>query len=108
MTEIAVSRHGVPIRLTDERWAHILEEHAELNGQRQEVLATVSAAERVLAGNEAELFAIRMVAQDRALVVVYKEPGKADGFVITAFLTSQVAKLERRQQLWPQPPSQIT
>ena len=30
MTESVKSVHGVTIRLTDERWAHITEEHAEL------------------------------------------------------------------------------
>ncbi len=32
--EIVVSPHGVHIRLTDERWAHITEEHSELAGMR--------------------------------------------------------------------------
>ncbi len=30
MSDIAISKNGVAIRLTDERWAHISEEHAEL------------------------------------------------------------------------------
>ncbi len=30
MTHSVSSRNEVPIRLTDERWAHIVEEHAEL------------------------------------------------------------------------------
>ena len=47
MTECALSRNGVPIRLTDERWAHIVEEHAELAGLCPEVLETIAGAERV-------------------------------------------------------------
>jgi hypothetical protein len=30
--EIALSTNGVPIRLSDERWAHIVENHDELAG----------------------------------------------------------------------------
>lgn len=66
MTTVVPSRFGVPIRLTDERWAHIVEEHSELAGLREEVLQTVCDAERVLAGPAGECFAIRTV-----------EPGKA-------------------------------
>jgi hypothetical protein len=38
MTEVVVSKNAVPIRLTDERWAHITEEHNELAGLRLNVL----------------------------------------------------------------------
>jgi hypothetical protein len=36
--ETVLSKNVVPIRLTDERWAHITEEHCELAGQRVEIL----------------------------------------------------------------------
>lgn len=29
MTETVLSKNNIPIRLTDERWAHITEEHCE-------------------------------------------------------------------------------
>jgi len=32
-----LSKHGIPIRLTDERWSHITEEHSELTGMRMNV-----------------------------------------------------------------------
>jgi len=50
-----MSRHGVPIRLTDERWAHITEEHGELSGMRDAVLDAVTIAVRVFAGTAGEL-----------------------------------------------------
>jgi hypothetical protein len=53
MTEIVTARSGVPIRLTDERWGHIVEEHCELAGLRTEVLETVSDSERVLSATPA-------------------------------------------------------
>lgn len=103
MTGTARSRAGVPIRLPDERWAHIVEEHCELAGLREAVLETIAQAEAVLAGNAGELFAVRTVEPGKALVVAYREVGPDDGFIITAFLTRQLAKLFRRQQVWPSP-----
>jgi hypothetical protein len=97
---VANSVNGVPIRLTDERWAHITEEHGELAGQRQEVLETISHPQRVVAGNAGELLAVRKVEAGRWLVAVYRE-FRDDGFVITAFLTRRHAGLNRRKQLWP-------
>jgi hypothetical protein len=101
MFDSATSRSGVPVRLTDERWSHIVEEHSELDGMRAEALQTIYDAERVVIGGAGELLAIRMVAAGKALIVVYRETSADDGFVITAFLTRRLARLDRRQQIWP-------
>ncbi|MEX0612369.1 MAG: hypothetical protein WD738_20340 [Pirellulales bacterium] len=98
---IVVSRNGVPIRLTDERWQHKMEEHAELAGLRQEVLKAITNGERVLSGSAGELMAVRMIEPGKALVVVYREMNADDEFVITAFLTRRLRSLERRAQIWP-------
>ena len=45
MTDIAISRRGVPIRLNDESWEHIACEHLELAGLRAEVLKSITEAE---------------------------------------------------------------
>ncbi len=95
-----MSKNGVPIRLTDERWAHITEEHNELAGMRLDVLETVTQPSRILAGGEGALLAVREVEVGKYLVVVYRELVD-DGFIITAFLTRKVNSLNRRQQLWP-------
>ncbi len=100
MTSVATSKNGLPIRLTDERWSHITEEHCELAGLRLEVLEAIVEPERVLAGNAGEKLAVREHEPEKFLVVAYRE-GATDGFVITAFLTRRVRSLERRQQLWP-------
>ncbi len=92
MTPSVLSRNGVPIRLTDERWAHIAEEHCELADMRLEVLDAVSEPERVLAGGAGELLAVRGVEPGKFLVAVYRELGD-NGFVITAFLTRPVGPL---------------
>ncbi|MGH2589095.1 MAG: hypothetical protein ACRDJE_29585 [Dehalococcoidia bacterium] len=100
MAESVVSRFGISIRLTDERSAHIIEEHGELAGVRADVLDAVESAERVLAGGSGELLATREVTPGKRLVVVYRE-GNDDGFITTAFLTRRIRSLDRRQQLWP-------
>ena len=61
MLETVSSKNGVLIRLTDERWAHITEEHCELAGLRLEVLETVANPSRVLAGGKGELLAVREI-----------------------------------------------
>lgn len=100
--EIVPSKNGVPIRLTDERWLHITEEHAELAGYYFEVLETVQDPEAIYEGKAEELLAIKEVEPGKYLVAVYKEASKEDGFVITAFLTRGIKQIERRTKLWPQ------
>ena len=100
MTEITKSKNGVIIRLTDERWSHICEEHAELAGLKLDVLEAVAEPERILAGGAGELLALKKQTDGKILVAVYREEA-GDGFVITAFLTRREASLNRRKQLWP-------
>jgi len=107
VTETVISKSGVAIRLTDERWSHVSEEHAELAGRKFEVMETVGDPERVLAGSAGELLALRRQSDGRTLVVVYREQ-QTDGFIITAFLTRREASLKRRKHLWPQPKSSAT
>lgn len=100
MINAVTSKNGVTIRLTDERWTHIAEEHCELAGLRPEMLETVFRPDRILAGGDGELLALREVEQGKFLVVVYREL-MGDGFIITAFLTRRVRSLAKRKQLWP-------
>jgi hypothetical protein len=90
----------VAIRLTDERWTHISEEHAEVAGLRLNVLETVANPDRIVVGSAGELLALRTQADGKILVVVYRE-GRNDGFIITAFLTRRVGSLNRRKPVWP-------
>ena len=57
----AISKNNISIRLPDERWAHILEEHSELKGMRSQILETVTQPARILAGGAGEQLAIREV-----------------------------------------------
>ena len=100
MIEMVLSKNKVPIRLTDERWSHIVEEHSELAGMRLEVLEAVVNPSRILAGKAGELLAVRKAVAGKNLVAVYRE-FKNDGFIITAFITSKAKLLNRRDQIWP-------
>jgi hypothetical protein len=100
MTTTVTSKNEIPIRLTDERWTHITQEHAELTDLRDEVMKAIAEPVRVAEGGAGELLAVRELQLGKYLVVVYRE-GVGDGFVITAFLTRRIRSLERRKQLWP-------
>ena len=100
MTDVVLSKQDIPIRLSDERWSHITEEHCELSGMRLDILETVANPLRIVAGQMGECLAIREIQPGKYLVVVYREL-IADGFVITAFLTRRIKTLDRRILIWP-------
>lgn len=96
-----VSRNGVPIRLTEERWFHIVENHDDLAGHYEDVLGTVEDPEVILQGDAGAFVAARRVAGRRHLAVVYKELTADDGFVVTAYFTRRLAQrtvVWRKQQ----------
>ena len=84
--DIANSVNGVPIRLTYERWYHIVENHDEMASYFHDVLETVAGPEFVVRGNAGTLKAGRSLGKRKWLVVVYREVSRHDGFVITAYL----------------------
>jgi hypothetical protein len=100
MIETVLSVNNIPIRLTDEPWAHITEEHCELAGLRLEVLEVIANPQRLLAGGAGEILAVQEYSTEKYLIVVYRELEK-DDFVITSFLTTKTNPLNRRKQLWP-------
>jgi hypothetical protein len=100
VTSIAVSWTVVPIRLTDERWSHIVTAHLELARMRDNVLLAISAADRIVTAADGARMAIRTMESRKALVAVNPELMR-DGFIITAFVTKRFAALDRRPQLWP-------
>ncbi|KAF5428727.1 hypothetical protein C5S39_10680 [Candidatus Methanophagaceae archaeon] len=100
--DVVRSKTYVPIRLTEERWFHITEEHSEMAGYYFEVLEEMEEPEAIYEGKKGECIAVREIENGKYIVVIYKELSKEDGFVITAFLTRQRKKLERRQKIWPQ------
>jgi hypothetical protein len=90
---------GKTIRLTDERWVHIVEGHPEMAGYLNEVLLAVDSPDLVVEGGNNELLALLYERPDKLLVVVYKEESN-DGFIITAFFTSKIDQLLERKIQW--------
>jgi hypothetical protein len=61
MTDTVTSKNGLPIRLTDERWEHIENEHGELAGLRAAVLGAVADPKRIVEGGGGKLLAVREI-----------------------------------------------
>ena len=80
MNAIALSRNGVPIRLSDERWQHIVMRHSDLDGKQLEVLAAISSPVRIISGDADELLTLLELEPGKWLVVVYRELVD-DGFI---------------------------
>jgi hypothetical protein len=103
MASVITSVNEIPIRLTEERWIHIVENHNEVAGYYDKVLEAVANPSWVLQGYHDEMWAILKIQENKVLLVVYKEIKlQNDGFIITAFFTSQIEKLKRRKILWTQ------
>jgi hypothetical protein len=100
MMDVAVSIEGVPIRLTHERWFHIVENHDDVAGYYDDILETVENPDLVLRGYRGTLIAVRHYGRRRYLMVVYRQVSADDGFIITAYFTS---KLDRRHIVWRKP-----
>jgi hypothetical protein len=96
----ATSVNGVPIRLTDERWEHIIRNRDNLIGLEAEVLRAVTEPDLVVEGDEGALMAVRSGILDKSLIVVYREVSREDGFIITAWLTSRPQRVVRRPAKW--------
>ena len=95
------SKNNIPIRLTEERWLHITEEHSEMAGYYFDVLEIIENPEVIYQGKAGESIAIREVEKEKFLLVIYKEISQEDGFVVTAFLTRRKKQIEKRKKLWP-------
>ena len=96
--EIVHSVHGVPIRLTTERWGHIVEARDELEGQRRDVLDVVQHPDWITQGYRGSLVAWKGYGRRGFLAVVYREVSAKDGFIITAYFTR---KPNKDKKIWP-------
>ncbi len=95
--DIALSVTGVPIRLTEERWSHIVMTHDYMSEYHEDVLRTIDQPDLILRGSYGSLTAVRGYGQNRYLAVVYRELSDDDGFVVTAYF---VRRIDRRKIVW--------
>jgi hypothetical protein len=97
--DIVTSKNRVPIRLTEERWFHITENHDDLAGHYDDVLYAIEDPDYIIEGYRKALIALKKIARNKFLAVVYREISRQDGFVITAYFTSKI-DLEKEVILW--------
>ncbi len=94
--EIITDYRGRAVRLTEERWAHILT-HPEIVGQRERLIETLVRPDFVIAALKDEmahtyhrLYETTPVTRKFLVVAVKMEEG--DAFVLTAYYTSRLKK----------------
>ena len=97
--DIIESKNGVPIRLTAERWPHIIENHDDLAGYYDNVLNVVEEPDHIIKGYKAAFIVLKEIEKGKFLAIVYKERSKEDGFIITSYFTSTI-KLEKEAIVW--------
>jgi predicted transcriptional regulator len=106
--EVAESTNKIRIRITDERWAHVVESHDYMAGNRDLVLETIEDPDSIVTGRKGELIALRHYQAtsitEKHVVVVYRE-FENDGFLITAFMTSTPETILRKGVIWQKPPT---
>ena len=100
--KIVRSRNNIPIRLTDERWQHIVRRHPEMDTFQERDLETVSQPSQIDEDDYGTLLAIRFYSEtpltSKYLIAVYREVQLDDGFILTAYLASRLST--RRKTLW--------
>jgi hypothetical protein len=96
--DVVYSINGVPIRLTEERWSHIVENKPHMRAYYDQVLAAVEKPTWVLRGYAGALIAVLSLGRRQLLNVVYREISRKDGFIITAFISR---KINKRNLIWP-------
>jgi hypothetical protein len=96
------SHNRVPVRLTEERWQHIVRRHPEMISQRERALETLAEPDLIQQGDFGELLAVRFYPEtpltSKFLVVVYRETSSEDGFNLTAYLANRPSA--RRESIW--------
>jgi hypothetical protein len=89
MTNITYSVNNVPIRLIDERWIHIVENHDDIAGYYFDVLETIANPKWIFEGDGDELWAVKLVSERKAILVIYKEL-EEDNMATTAAAVKEI------------------
>ena len=99
---IVYSKNSIPIRITEERWAHITRRHPEMENQKEKVIETISNPDLIQSGDFGELLAVCFYPETpltkKHLIVAYREISAQDGFIITGYFTNELS--QRREVIW--------
>ena len=95
---------GATVRLSDERWAHIVAAHDYMEWLLDLVKDTLSDPDEIVAATDQECYALRSAGVTpigpKTCVVVFVDRG--DPFVVTALLTSRPEQFRKRGvRIWP-------
>lgn len=103
MIGTVISRNAKEIRLTAERWAHIVESHDYMAGNQDKVFEALESPDIIVSGIKNEFIAVKYYIKtsisEKHVVVIYKDEEK-DGFFITAFMTSKPEKVIKKGVIW--------
>jgi hypothetical protein len=101
---IIISKNGVPIRLTSERWQHITLGHPEIADYYYDLLNAIENPDIIYEGSNGAKIAVKLLEEreDKFVVAVYKEVTANDGFVITVYLSEKKQEFEKKTVLWKQ------
>ena len=102
--DVTISKNGVPIRLTSERWLHITIGHPEIADYYYEILETVETPEIIYEGNKNAKIAVKEFQEklSKFIVVVYREIDANDGFILTAYFSNKIQEFKKKKVLWNQ------
>lgn len=97
--DFAISKNGIPVRLTSERWQHITTGHPEIADYYYEILEAIETPDIIYEGNNDAKIAIRKFQETftKFVVVIYKETSKKDGFIITAYFTNKKQEFKKKK-----------
>ena len=98
--KIVLPKNRVPIRITDERISHILQNHPEMRDEEHKILETLKNPDSILDGDFGELLAVKFfpktpVSKNKYLIVAYKEITDVDGFILTAYFSRKLSRRRR-------------
>jgi hypothetical protein len=96
--DVVDSVNGVPIRLTEERWSHIVDNKPYMSAYYGKVISTIENPTWVVRGYAGALVAISTLGRRRYLNVAYREISRYDGFIIAAFVST---KRNKGNLTWP-------
>ena len=96
--ETVYSLNNVPVRLTEERWEHIVAAHPYMTRYYEDMLDAVDDPEYILPGHRGSLIAVVGLRKRSILHVMYRELSKADGFIITAYIKTS---FDKKKAIWP-------
>lgn len=100
--DIAISKNGIPIRLTDERWHHISTGHPEIADYFYEILESIENPDYIYQETNGARIAVKNFQKifPKFVVVIYKETDEKDGFIITAHFSKMEHKFTKKKVIW--------